>query len=128
MYIDDAGGAKIGATIGKSMAGFAATAKSGGFAVSEQGGEALLKAIYDMADWVDNQSFELDLLAQQAKLGSTNNAQAMKPYLHEVAVDQQGLITQLKQFRKSLVEAEEGIKAAMANYQKTDRLNAGKLA
>ncbi|MGW5051023.1 hypothetical protein [Actinokineospora sp. NPDC004072] len=127
MYVDDAGGARIGTTIGKSMAGFAATAQAGGFAVSEEGGEALLKAIYEMADWVDDQAMNLQFLEQAPPLGSSNNAQTMKPYLRQVASDEHGLITQLRQFREALRQAEQGIKQAMANYQQTEKQNADSL-
>ncbi|GGS20991.1 hypothetical protein [Actinokineospora fastidiosa] len=127
MYVDDAGGARIGTTIGESMAGFAATAQEGGFAVSGEGGEALLRAVYAMADWVDSQRTSLAFLQQEAPLGSTHGAMTMKPYLQQVASDGAGFVTQLEQFREALIQAEQGIKQAMANYQDTDKLNADKL-
>lgn len=128
MYIDDAGGAAIGSTIGKSMSDFASGAASGAFAVNEAGGDALLAAIRDMAEWVDGEQASLHLLNQDAMLGGSNGAGVMKSHLKQVATDQQGFLTQLKAFRESLVKAEEGIRQAMANYQNTDSLSAKKLS
>ncbi len=127
MYIDEGGNASLSA-IGKAMGDFAGGAASGKFAVSEQGGEALLRTIRDMAAWVDEQQGRLFLLDQQAMLGGTNNAQVMKPYLQQVATDDKGFLTQLQGFRVSLVKAEEGIQQAMVNYQRTEGVNVSKLA
>jgi hypothetical protein len=127
MYVDDAGGAKVGSTIGKAMGDFASGAASGAFAVNEQGGEALLAAIRDMADWVDSEYNKLYVVGQEAKLGDSLGAKVMKPYLQQVATDEQGFLPQLVAFRESLVKAEEGIRQAMANYQHTDQLNSAKL-
>lgn len=127
MYIDDAGGASIGSTIGKSMSDFASGAASGAFAVNEQGGEALLAAIRDMAGWVDSQGMHLFRLEQEPLLGNSNGAKVMAPHLQQVATDNAGFITQLNAFRESLVKAEEGIKKAMENYRQTDELNSSKL-
>ncbi|GAA3021435.1 hypothetical protein [Actinokineospora globicatena] len=123
MYIDEGPGAPLSA-IGRAMNDFAGNAASGRFAVNERGGEALLAAIRNMAAWVDSQSNRLRALAQTPQLGTSNNAQVMKPYMQQVAVDDQGFLTQLTSFRESLVKAEEGIKQAMANYRQTDDENA----
>ncbi|MDQ3577364.1 MAG: hypothetical protein M3443_07125 [Actinomycetota bacterium] len=127
MYIDEAGGSPLGAGIGKSMDQLAHGAASGAFAVNEQGGDALLAAIRDMAAWVDGEGVRLDILRQEAMLGNSSNAQVMKPYLKQVAEDGEGFITQLREFRESLVKAEEAIIQAMANYRSTDSGNAGSL-
>lgn len=127
MYIDDAGGASIGSTIGKSMSDFASGAASGAFAVSEEGGDALLRAIRDMARWVDEEQVRLDILRQKPLLGGSNGATVMAPFIQQVAEDGEGFLTRLNAFRESLIKAEEGIKQAMANYQNTDQLNSSKL-
>lgn len=126
MYIDDAGGAPIGANIGKQMADFASAATSGSFAVNEQGGEALLKAIRDMAAWYTSERARLETLSQEPSLGGSNGANAMKPHVMAVATDGQGFLTQLKAFGESLAKAEEGIKQAMANYRNADEGNTSK--
>ncbi|MBM7770689.1 hypothetical protein JOD54_000893 [Actinokineospora baliensis] len=123
MYIDEGPSAPLSA-IGRAMNDFAGGAASGRFAVNERGGEALLSAIRNMATWVDSQRGRLRALEQEPLLGSSNNAQAMKPFMQKVAVDNQGFLTQLVHFRESLVKAEEGIKQAMANYRQTDESEA----
>jgi hypothetical protein len=47
----------------------------------------------------------------------------MKPYIQQVANDNQGFLTVLRQFRESLTKAEQGIRTAMANYQATEEAN-----
>ena len=127
MYIDEGSGAAL-APIGKSMADFASSAAAGQFAVNQSGGDALLQAITTMMTWVDERAADLYLLEQEPMLGSSHGAEAMKPYVLNVATDKQGFITQLVQFRQSLAKAEEGIRTAMANYQQTDQNNATRLA
>lgn len=121
------GGVGIGAAIGaaaaslqKSTADFASSAAEGHFAVSEEGGRALLQAITEMRDWIDRQHLKLNLLQQEPQLGGSHGAQAMKPFVQQVATDQQGFITMLTAFGDSLDRAEQGINDAMGNYRRMD--------
>jgi hypothetical protein len=107
--------------IGKSMDMFAGAAASGGFAVNETGGKALLQAIQNMKDWVDENRLEVQRLSFKIPLGSTTMAEALKPYMNNVVSDGQGFMTMLLKFRESLDKAEQGIKDAMKNYQATDQ-------
>ena len=99
-----------------SMAGFVEAAASGAFAVNETGGQALLKAIHDLAKFVDDNLSDSNFVAQQLPLGSSNGAKLMKPYMVDVVTDDQGFYTRLTEFRNSLVDAEAAINAAMKNY------------
>jgi hypothetical protein len=114
----DAGGM---AAIGAGMASFKQAAEMKQFTVSPEGGDALLAAIKEMALWVDDNMSRLGYLARQQPLGSSHGAEAMKPYLQEVVTDQQGFVTQLREFRASLADAEQGVIAAMDNYGTTDQ-------
>ncbi|PWW62118.1 hypothetical protein [Actinokineospora spheciospongiae] len=127
MYIDEGAGAPLDA-IGKSMDAFTQSAAAGQFAVNQSGGDALLAAIAKMTDWIDTRIGQLRLLDQEPQLGSSNAATAMKPYMQQVASDEQGFLTQLTAFRESLLKADEGIRTAMANYRETDENNASQLA
>ncbi|MFC7618203.1 hypothetical protein ACFQV2_37270 [Actinokineospora soli] len=60
-------------------------------------------------------------------LGRTEAAGALRPHLRAVAADDQGLLTQLRRLRETLAQAERGIRAAMADYQSVDALNAAGL-
>lgn len=104
-----------------SMIGFKQAAADGSFAVNESGGQALLKAIREMAKWVDANLADLSTLGRSQPLGSSKGAELMKPYLQDVVTDDRGFVTQLKEFRKSLTDAEEGVLKAMANYNHTDQ-------
>lgn len=120
MLVADGGGGSFFDSIGKSMDMFAGGAASGQFAVNETGGKALLQAIRNMKDWVDENQADLQRLSVQPKLGGSNGASAMKPYMANVASDNQGFLTMLLKFRESLDKAEQGINDAMKNYQATD--------
>jgi hypothetical protein len=109
----------IGSIVGSAKS-FANLASAGGFAVNETGGQALLSAIREMRDWIDTEGRNLTILTQEPPLGSSHGAETMKPYVAEVASDNQGFVTMLQEFRTSLDDAERGIKAAMASYQETD--------
>lgn len=114
----DAGG---GGGIANGMKAFRKVTAEGRFAINETGGQALLQAFREMAEWVDGKGYELNWLAQEPQLGSSNAANTMKPYVQQVATDEQGFITMLKQFRESLADAEQGVLDAMNNYQQLDQ-------
>jgi hypothetical protein len=116
------GGAMAAAVqgIAQGAASFAKAAAEGSFSVSESGGRALLEAIREMRDWIDSQGGRLTLLQQQPQLGGSHGAATMKPFVQDVASDQQGFITMLQAFRDSLDQAEQGINTAMRNYHTMD--------
>ncbi|MPZ80547.1 MAG: hypothetical protein GEV28_09180 [Actinophytocola sp.] len=97
------------------------SAADGHFAISETGGQALLEAFREMAEWVDDNLGKLGHLAQEPQLGSSNGANTMKPFVQQVATDQQGFITMLREFRTSIGDAEKGVRDAMTNYQTIDQ-------
>lgn len=110
----------------KSMVSLKQAAADGQFAVNETGGQALLVAIREMAKWVDSNMSKLGTLARSQPLGSSHGAEAMKPYVREVATDQEGFLTMLQQFRASLEDAEAGVIGAMNNYQQIETTVEGK--
>jgi hypothetical protein len=123
MRIGDGGGGAPIQSIMDSMNNFARTAASGGFEVSEKGGNDLIKVIDDFQHWITVNSDKLGFLEQERKLGSSNGAKVMMPYVQNVATDGQGFVTQLRALRESLNKAREGINTAMANYRKTEEAN-----
>jgi hypothetical protein len=127
-YRGDGGGAATTGmqSIFDSMNSFAMTAAQGGIEVSAQGGKALLDAINAFQDWVDGQSVFIDMLGQQRKLGTSNGAKVMAPFVQQVATDGEGFATQLRALQLSLNKAKEGIETAMRNYQQTEQGNQNK--
>jgi hypothetical protein len=115
----DSGGGGGGGGM-QMMSGLRQAALDGSFAVNDTGGQALLTAIREMARWVDENLADLGTLARQPALGTSYGATAMKPYVQEVAQDQQGFLTMLREFRTSLVDAEAGVIGAMKNYKNID--------
>jgi hypothetical protein len=98
----------------------ATEAAEGRFAISEEGGRALLEAIREMRSWIEGQGHRLTLLAQEPQLGGSHGAQTMKPFVQQVASDQEGFITMLQAFGTSLDAAEQGINDAIGNYHRID--------
>ena len=120
-------GAAAGAAIGASMQAFAGAAAAGEFAINpDTGGKALLNAIRDMRDWIDENKGDLQQLARQPELGGSNGANTMRTFVPQVASDGQGFIPMLEKFRESLTSAEEGINSAIANYVSMDQRGAGR--
>lgn len=111
----------IGGGIAASMKAVRSMGADGHFAVNETGGQALLEAFREMATWVDDNLGRLGTLGEQPPLGSSHGASTIKPYVAEVATDQQGFITMLREFRQSLADAEQGVISAMDNYKQMDQ-------
>lgn len=115
-----AGAATGGADIVASAAKMVRAAADGYFAISETGGKALLEALREMKDWVDENRGDLFRLKDQPPLGGSEGANAMKQFVPQVAGDSEGFLTQLMNFRASIEQAEQGIKIAMDNYRAMD--------
>lgn len=99
----------------------ASAAAEGHFAISEEGGRALLQAVREMRDWINGQDNRMVALQQAPPIGSSFGAEAIKPYARDVAADNQGFIAMLKAFGDSLNDAERGIEEAMNNYRTMDK-------
>ncbi|MCG8914195.1 hypothetical protein L6E12_00080 [Actinokineospora sp. PR83] len=127
MYIDEGNNASL-EQIGASMNALVGAAAAGQFAVNEHGGNALLTAIRKMLDWLERQEGLRYVLDQEPMLGASNAATVMKPYIHQVATDHQGFLTQLAALRETLVKAESAITVAMNNYRHVDEDTARRLS
>src|SRR5882672_3056709 len=86
----------IGSSIGASVAEFAKAAASGAFAINETGGNALLQAIHNMKDWVDDNRFSVQRLGEEPLLGTSHAANLMKPHVAHVATDGEGFLPMLQ--------------------------------
>jgi hypothetical protein len=120
VHIDDGGGEPASKSIMESMANFAKTAAEGGFEISNEGGTHLIKAIDDFQNWLDDRSEIIGVFEQERKLGTSNGAKVIGPYVQQVAGDDQGFITQLRALRDSLHKARDAIELAMENYRRTE--------
>jgi hypothetical protein len=107
----------------ENMKNFKESAAAGQFAVSEAGGQSLLKVIELMQDWLGGH--DNGTLQQEPLLGGSHGARAMAPFLQQVASDGEGFLTQLDRLRDVLTDAEAGVKQAMANYRATEHAVAG---
>lgn len=102
-------------------------AQEGRFAVSEEAGEALKKAIDDyIDDWTYNQP-EFQRLAEKPRLGSSPYAQQVGNHAVLVADgDELSAKTQLDALREVLIRAKEAIETAKTKYRQQDADGANK--
>jgi hypothetical protein len=107
----------------ENMKNFKESAASGHFAVSDQGGNALLQVIRMLRDYLANGDH--GTLDQRPALGGSYGARAMSPFVQQVACDQQGFLPQLVRLQTVLDDAEYGVQQAMANYRQNEHSVAG---
>ncbi|UMP02450.1 hypothetical protein [Amycolatopsis sp. EV170708-02-1] len=103
-------------------------AKEGRFAVSEEAGEALKRAISDyITDW-SNHQVQFQRLTEKPKLGTGPFAQQVGQHATLVADgDELSAKTQLDALRDVLNRAEEAINLAKSKYMQRDNANADQL-
>jgi hypothetical protein len=120
------GASEAFAGMGSSIDAIFTAANSGGFGISENGGQALLRALDELKTAVENALRNSSQLEEQPALGSTPAANVYKPFLATIASDPtQGAIPALRKLQKDLANAHAAINKAMQNYQETEHANTG---
>ena len=126
MLADPGGAGDAIASMGSSIDAIFTAANSGGFGISENGGQELLNAIDDLKTAVETALRDSSELQKQPALGSTPAANTYKPFLATIASDPvQGAIPALRKLQTDLVNAHAAINKAMQNYQETEQANTG---
>ena len=110
--------------LNQGITAFVAAAKAGKFAVNASGGQALINWYQSIQDWYAENRRSLDLAAQAPKLGGSNAAEVVSPYMAQVGQDSQGYIATMKALAERAGEAIEAIQTAMNNYKQADEDNA----
>ncbi|MCP2166093.1 hypothetical protein [Goodfellowiella coeruleoviolacea] len=130
MYVADGVGGAVNSVanmdaMSRNMKSLTALASSGGFAVSAEGGQALLNAINQMKDAVMDSRQDVEYLKQAVRLGTSPDARVITAYNQKVAADSDGqsFLEALQQLDGVLDEAEAAIKQAMANYENVEASN-----
>ncbi|KAA2264575.1 hypothetical protein F0L68_05550 [Solihabitans fulvus] len=109
------------AGISQAVTGLKAAAAEG-FAISDAGGQALIKAIDTLSNKLDSALQQASILGQEPPLGLTPAAQVYKPFLATIATDpEQGLVPALKQLQQDLKDTKDSIQQSMESYQATDQ-------
>jgi hypothetical protein len=110
------------AGITEAVANLTSAAASGGFTISDDGGQKLISAINALHDKVEHHLSSSQMLGQEPKLGTTPAANTFKPFLATIATDQvQGAVPVLKKLRDDLASAAQAIQASMKSYQESDQ-------
>ncbi|MEU4666516.1 hypothetical protein AB0F91_00785 [Amycolatopsis sp. NPDC023774] len=100
---------------------FKALAESGGFAVNEVGFEAYNKVCNEFLDGYAGMQNEVRLLVQRAKMGSSDYSTQVATYNVKVADgDENSLIPNLELLKQSILQVQEALKIAKANYHAAD--------
>ncbi|MFI9813017.1 hypothetical protein [Saccharothrix variisporea] len=106
-----------------SMRGLKQAAESGSFAISKEGAEAYIKAIEDAQKELRQLDKYNAQLAQETKLGTSPDAQAMSRYNVESAnggAGTTGILPALDQLKMALEDARLAMKKAIENYDQVD--------
>lgn len=121
MLVDPGGGAAF-AGISRAIDAIAMAANNGGFGISENGGQALIRAIDDLQSAVEKALGRASVLGQEPALGGTPAATVYKPFLATIATDTaQGAIPALRKLQTDLVNARAAIQKAMQNFQNNEQ-------
>lgn len=112
------------ASLGQAINGaqqFLATARSGGWAVNDVGGQAILKAVRHGMDEIANVKSRIFHVAQPMKLGTSPDALVMVEFNKLVATgDARSFETNLDLFVEVLTQVEEAVQLAMRNYRNVE--------
>jgi hypothetical protein len=96
-------------------------AQSGGFAVNEEGFQAYIKACDYFLDGYPRMKNDLQILAQKAKMGSSEYAQAVADFNVKVAAgDAEAMLPNLDLMRDGVIQAREAMVIARKNYRETE--------
>ncbi|MEV0680743.1 hypothetical protein AB0I60_29930 [Actinosynnema sp. NPDC050436] len=103
-----------------AVQGFRA-ATAAGFAISAQGGRALLDAIEAMQAELSVALSDASLLAQEPPLGTTPAARVYRPFLASIAGDPaQGFYPALQRLSQDLTQLAADVRQSMDLYETTE--------
>ncbi|ATE58051.1 hypothetical protein CNX65_07970 [Actinosynnema pretiosum] len=109
-----------------NMTSLKQSAASGGFAITESGADAYIQAINNALDSLGSMMFNVQILNQETKLGTSPDAIAMSRYNLENVQGGPGtigLLPAIQELIKALTEAREAMEQAKQNYQSVDQSN-----
>ena len=113
------------ADIAKSMNNFAVAAQAGKFAVDATGGKALIQWANEIKSWYADNVVALQNAAVAPKLGGSNAAKVVSPYMSQVGQDGQGYLQQMQALAQQMDKFIDTVNQAMNNYKHADEQNAG---
>lgn len=106
---------------GDALDSLKAVGASGGWAINESGGQALISAAQDLFDELGEILASSRDLGQELPLGTTPAAQVYKPFMATVATDpHQGAFAVLTKLREEALEFKTEVEKAMAAYEAAD--------
>ncbi|MFI0469364.1 hypothetical protein ACH347_35275 [Saccharopolyspora sp. 5N102] len=123
-------------SIGSAAAGLAATndamqgiisaANSGGFQVTPEAGDELIRVFEDFSDELRDMDSDLDLLTRKTPLGESPAGQAIAEFNQQVAAGGDGRSYQemINQMQDRMPQVIEAIKKGIQSYQEVDEGNA----
>lgn len=122
LMLEAPGGGGGFAGITEAVDTLVAASQSGGFSLSENGGQPLLNAIHELQVEVATALRRSSDMERQLPLGATPNATVYKPFIATVASDPtQGSIPVLKKLQTDLENAYKAIQKSISNLQETDQ-------
>lgn len=118
----DTDGAK---RLNESAKQFKSLAQQGGFAVNEEGFNAYNQVCNEFLDGFSRVSLNLTYLVTRAKMGSSDYANQVAAYNVKVAGgDENSLIPNIELLKQSILQVQDALKIAKANYREADSTHA----
>lgn len=96
------------------------SAKAGGFRVSEEGVDQLLKDIRQARDKLSELGFESQYLGQEPKLGGHVYGRTLAAHDRQSAIGDRGVLPMLSAFRETLEMVEEAVLRAAGRYREAE--------
>lgn len=115
------GAAAIGSPIGAMAGWMGAAAASGNLRIEPEAGAAMKRALHNLQMDLDRFGREGDLLAQELPLGSSVQAELLKPWQTTVAEGPpQAYLSRVREFKDQLDKLVESIDVAVRKFQENE--------
>jgi hypothetical protein len=97
-----------------------ASAKSGGFSITEEACNTWIQALAHCLDVLDRVQVDVIQIQQAPKLGGTYGAKIVGPFTHNVATDSQGIAQSVTNSRATLKQMLQSFQQIKQSYQNTN--------
>jgi hypothetical protein len=97
-----------------------ASAQAGGFGFQPEAADTMIKALRDSIDDLDKLDQDLDIVSRAPQLGRTPAAVVVGPFTQLVAIDEQGIVRAVKNFRQMMVDMIAACEEAKNHYTQSD--------
>lgn len=118
--MDKSMGTEAMAEVTRSADQMVASAKSGGFKVTKESADPIIKVLEDYIDEVDRAKARMKVFDQEPSLGNHEYGLRMARYMHESANDGQSARVALERLQLVLEKSRDALRIASKQYQEQE--------